>query len=159
MFFVFISFNITSKIKRYNLIFYDTNTAKSVLFSSIFVCKIVYGFCNLLIINIDCGAGGFRTHVQTGKYCAFYTFISAFICQIITRPEPPIITLVFKVSSKNQDLFRLFPIFLHHWIHWFGTRSLEWCLVPLPCNGIKLVIYYTSIKQRERSYFRQLIFW
>lgn len=108
---------------------------------------------------IDCGAGGFRTHVQTGKYCAFYTFISAFICQIITRPEPPIITLVFKISSKNQDLFRLFPIFLHHWIHWFGTTSLEWCLVPLPCNGIKLVIYYTSIKQRERSYFRQLIFW
>lgn len=113
-FFVFISFNITSKIKRYNLIFYNTNVAKSVLFSSVFVCKIVYGFCKLLIINTNCGAGGFRTHVQTGKYCAFYTFISAFICQIITRPEPPIITLVFKVSSKNQDLFRLFPIFLHH---------------------------------------------
>lgn len=113
-FFVFISRNITSKIKRYNLIFYDTNTVKSVLFSSIFVCKIVYRFCKLLIINTNCGAGGFRTHVQTGKYCAFYTFISAFICQIITRPEPPIITLVFKISSKNQDLFRLFPIFLHH---------------------------------------------
>nr|DAS39761.1 MAG TPA: hypothetical protein [Caudoviricetes sp.] len=54
----FMSRNITSKIKRYNLIFYDTNTAKSVLFSSIFVCKIVYGFCKLLIINTNCGAGG-----------------------------------------------------------------------------------------------------
>ena len=50
--------NITSKIKRYNLIFYDINTTKSVLFSSIFVCKIVYGFCKLLIINTNCGAGG-----------------------------------------------------------------------------------------------------
>nr|DAR39266.1 MAG TPA: hypothetical protein [Caudoviricetes sp.] len=30
------------KIKRYNFIFYDISTAKSVLFSSIFVFKIVY---------------------------------------------------------------------------------------------------------------------
>nr|DAX30838.1 MAG TPA: hypothetical protein [Caudoviricetes sp.] len=50
--------NITSKIKRYNLIFYDINTAKSALFSSVFVCKIVYGFCKLLIISTNCGAGG-----------------------------------------------------------------------------------------------------
>ena len=32
------------------------------------------------------------------------------------------------------------------------------CLVPSPCEGIKPVIYCASIRQRERSCFRQLIF-
>ena len=138
------SCNITTKTKRCNFIFYDINFIKvsfSYCFSCTKSCTSCFnvvlksmqiarqkhcyydktplllhyksnGVCTK---NVSiCGAGGFRTHVQTGKYCAFYTFISAFICQIITRPEPPIITLVFKVSSKNQDLFRLFPIFLHH---------------------------------------------
>ena len=40
----------------------------------------------------------------------------------------------------------------------FGTTSLERRLVPSPGDGIKLKIYYTSIKQRERNCFRQLIF-
>ena len=39
----------------------------------------------------------------------------------------------------------------------FGTTSLERRLVPSPGDGIKLKIYYTSIKQRERNCFRQLI--
>ena len=40
----------------------------------------------------------------------------------------------------------------------FGTTASERCLVPLPCNGIKPEIYYTSIRQRERNFFRQLNF-
>jgi hypothetical protein len=40
----------------------------------------------------------------------------------------------------------------------FGTTSLERRLVLLPGKRIKLAIYYTSIKQRERNVFRQLIF-
>ena len=32
------------------------------------------------------------------------------------------------------------------------------CLVPSPCEGIKPVIYCASIRQRERSCFRQLLF-
>ncbi len=32
------------------------------------------------------------------------------------------------------------------------------CLVPSPCERIKPVIYCTSIRQRERSCFRQLLF-
>ena len=38
----------------------------------------------------------------------------------------------------------------------FGTTSLERCLVPSPGDGIKPVIYCTSIRQRERTCFRQL---
>ena len=41
----------------------------------------------------------------------------------------------------------------------FGTTSLERRLVPSPGDGIKLVIYCASIKQRERNCFRQLIWW
>ena len=39
----------------------------------------------------------------------------------------------------------------------FGTTVSEWCLVSAPCAEIKPVIYYTSIRQRERSCFRQII--
>ena len=38
----------------------------------------------------------------------------------------------------------------------FGTTSLERCLVLSPGDGIKPVIYCTSIRQRERTCFRQL---
>ncbi len=41
----------------------------------------------------------------------------------------------------------------------FGTTASERCLVLLPCSGIKPVIYCTSIRQRERSCFRQINFW
>ena len=40
----------------------------------------------------------------------------------------------------------------------FGTTAFERCLVLSPCDGIKPVIYYTSIRQRERSCFRQINF-
>ena len=37
-----------------------------------------------------------------------------------------------------------------------GTTAFERCLVLLPGSGIKPVIYCTSIRQRERSCFRQI---
>ena len=44
------------------------------------------------------------------------------------------------------------------WPECFGATASEWCLVPTPCVGIKL-IYYTSIKQQEQIVFRQIKFW
>lgn len=41
----------------------------------------------------------------------------------------------------------------------FGTTAFERCLVPLPCSGIKPIIYCTSIRQREHTCFRQINFW
>ena len=46
-----------------------------------------------------CGAGGIRTHVQTGKPYAFYMLIPAFGFRAATRPGPPIATLSSKISS------------------------------------------------------------
>lgn len=40
----------------------------------------------------------------------------------------------------------------------FGTTAFEQCLVLSPCDWIKPIIYYTSIRQRERNYFRQINF-
>ena len=41
----------------------------------------------------------------------------------------------------------------------FGKRAFERCLVPSPGDGIKPVIYCTSIRQRERNLFRQINCW
>lgn len=40
----------------------------------------------------------------------------------------------------------------------YGKWAIGWCLVSATVAEIKL-IYYTSIKQQERSYFRQINFW
>ena len=75
-----------------------------------------------------------------------------------TRPGPPIDTLAPESHphvGAHADYFRFN---LRHLILGFGTTSLERRLVSPPCREIKLAIYYTSIKQRERTLFRQLIF-
>ena len=51
-----------------------------------------------------------------------------------------------------------FRFILHRWISGFGTTSSERCLVASPCDAIKPVTYCTSVRQRERNCFRQLIF-
>ena len=48
---------------------------------------------------------------------------------------------------------------LRRWILRFGTTSLGRRLVLLPCKRIRPVNYCTSFRQRERTLFRQLIFW
>ena len=106
----------------------------------------------------ESGAGGSRTLVQTGKPYAFYTLIPDFGFRVPTRPGPPTDTLAPESHphvGAHADYFRFN---LRHLILGFGTTSLERRLVSPPCREIKLAIYYTSIKQRERTLFRQLIF-
>ena len=104
------------------------------------------------------GAGGSRTRVQTGKPYAFYTLIPAFGFRAAARPGPPTTALSSKVSPVGRGTDRLFPICLRRWILRFGKTSLERRLVPSPGEGIKPVIYYTSIRQREHTHCCQLIF-
>ena len=77
-----------------------------------------------------CGAGGIRTHVQTGKPYAFYMLILAFGFRDATRPRPPIAPLSSKTSPVRRGTHWLFPIYLHRLTLRFGTTSLERCLVP-----------------------------
>ena len=67
--------------------------------------------------------------------------------------------LILLFSLPQWGLRKLFPIVLHRWFLRFGKTSLERCLAALPCNAIKPVTYCTSVRQRERNYFRQLILW
>ena len=76
------------------------------------------------------GAGGIRTHVQTGKPYAFYMLILAFGFRDATRPRPPIAPLSSKISPVWRGTHWLFPIYLHRFVLRFGTTSLERCLVP-----------------------------
>ena len=76
------------------------------------------------------------------------------------RPGPPTDALFPKVSSPHRDLRGLFPIFPAPLDQPDSEQHpVERCLVPSPGDGIKPVIYYASIRQRERTCFRQLNFW
>ena len=104
----------------------------------------------------SCGAGGIRTHVQTGKPYAFYTLIPDFNFRAEARPGPPTTTLASKFHTPSEALTHYFRFTCTAWTKNFGTTAFERCLVLSPGDGIKPVTYCTSVRQRERSYFRQL---
>ena len=104
------------------------------------------------------GAGGDWTLVQTGTSCAFYTLIPAFGFRVQTRPGPPICTLSSK-SHPQREAVMSYPRFSCATLPGrFGATAPEWHLVSAPGAEIKPEIYCTSIRQRERSCFRQIIF-
>ena len=96
-----------------------------------------------------------RPHKETIRFLHAY---SGQDFRATARTGLPTDALSPKISPAHWGLYRLFPIFLHRLIFRFGTTSLERCLVLSPGDGIKPVIYCTSIRQRERSCFRQLNF-
>jgi len=96
-----------------------------------------------------------RPHKETMRFLHAY---SSLHFRAPARPGPPTEALSSKISSVHRGLYRLFPIFLRRRFLRFGTTSLGRRLVPLPCKGIKLVIYCASIKQREHTCCCQLIF-
>ena len=99
-----------------------------------------------------------RTPVRTRKPYAFYMLISAFGFRALARPEPPTNALSSEFHLSSEAYPNYFRFNLHRFTLRFGTTSLEQCLVQLSNSRIKPVIYCTSIRQRERNCFRQLIF-
>ena len=96
-----------------------------------------------------------RPHKETMCFLHAYSRLHF---RATARPGPPTGALSSKFSSVHRGLYRLFPIFLRRRFLRFGTTSLGRRPVPLPCKGIKLVIYCASIKQREHTCCCQLIF-
>ena len=79
--------------------------------------------------------------------------------RVVTGKRRPIATLSSKVSRRLSRLSS--PYFRFTFTTWsirLGKRTIGWCLVSATVAEIKL-IYYSSIKQRERSCFRHLNFW
>ena len=102
------------------------------------------------------GAGGSRTLVRTRKPYAFYTLILAFIFELQQDPSHQLQPYLLKLHPCIGAYSDYFRFNLRRLISGFGTTSSERRLVPLPCKGIKPVIYYTSIRQREHTHCCQL---
>ena len=77
----------------------------------------------------------------------------------VTRPEPPITPLSSKFHHCNEAYNGYFRLYSTALSESFGTRASGRCLVSTPSVEIRQVIYYDSIKLRERNYFRQLNCW
>ena len=106
--------------------------------------------------NIQSGAGGSRTLVQTGKPCAFYTLIP--VCVFVRRQDPDHQPSPYPLCFRRtaEAPVRLFPTCCTAISGGFGTGVPERCLVLLPCKRIKPLTYCASVRQRERSCFRQI---
>lgn len=80
---------------------------------------------------------------------------SVFVCWQGLNHQPTSYPLnLHQCIEAYTDYFRLN---LHRLISGFGTTSSERCLVQLSNSRIKPVTYCTSVRQRERNCFRQLI--
>ena len=108
---------------------------------------------------MPCGAGGSRTHVQTGKPYAFYTLISDFIFVHGQDPNHQPIPYPLKFRSPCEATANYFRFLCTAISAGFGTTASERCLVPSPGDGLKPKTYCASVRQRERNCFRQLNCW
>ena len=80
---------------------------------------------------------------------------SIFVCRQDLDHQPTSYPLnLHQCIEAYTDYFRLN---LHRLLSGFGTTSSERCLVQLSNSRIKPVTYCTSVRQRERNCFRQLI--
>ena len=103
------------------------------------------------------GANGSRTRVQTRNTYAFYTLILAliFVRQQDPSHQPPTYLLRFRSRIAACDIYSvnscatIYPFSPQTRL---GVTSRSGALHP------NTLIYYTSIKQREHKFFRQLYF-
>ena len=79
-----------------------------------------------------------------------------FSCVGKTKATNP--RLILFISFRLQGRPELSSIYPHFLIIGLEATAAGKCLVSVPCTGIKFNLLY-SIKQQERSYFRQLVVW
>ena len=114
---------------------------------------------NQRVLRSKSGDGGSRTLVQTRNPHGFYMLIPL----LVFVPRKGTNALNATLSPKASPCCRSADKAIPKLLSTPGSgRNQEsppaGCLVPSPCEGIKPVIYCASIRQRERSCFRQLIF-
>ena len=96
-----------------------------------------------------------RPHKETIRFLHAYLGLHF---RAAARPKPPTATLSSKTSSPSrgsQETISDLPAPLY--LPDSEQHPEERCLVLSPSKRIKPVIYCTSIRQRERTVFRQLI--
>ena len=98
---------------------------------------------------------GFEPTSKQGNHTLSTRLFRPFVFVLQQDPDHQLQPYPLKLHPSGGAHMGYSRFFLHRFTLRFGTTSLEQCLVPSPCDGIK-PIYYTSIRQRERSCFRQL---
>ena len=121
--------------------------------TDIFVCPYLF---NVIFLDVDL-VGVEPTSAQGNHTLSTRLFQpSIFVCRQDLDHQPTSYPLNFhQCIEAYTDYFRLN---LHRLLSGFGTTSSERCLVQLSNSRIKPVTYCTSVRQRERNCFRQLIF-
>ena len=105
------------------------------------------------------GDGGSRTLVQTRNPHGFYMLIPLLVFVPCKGANALNATLSPKVSPCCRSADKAIPKLLSTPGSGRNQESPPaGCFVPPPCERIKPVIYCTSIRQRKRSYSRQLLF-
>ena len=108
--------------------------------------------------SLRCGVEleGFEPSSKQGNHtlstCLFRTSFFELRQDPDHQPQPYPLKL-HRAGEAQRDYFRVNRTALPKSL---GTTAFERCLVPSPGDGIKPVIYCTSIRQRERNLFRQI---
>ena len=109
--------------------------------------------------RLYCGDGGSRTLVQTRNPHGFYMLIPLLVFVPCKGTNALNATLSPKASPCCRSADKAIPKLLSTPGSGRNQESPPaGCLVRPPCERIKPVIYCASIRQRERSCFRQLLF-
>ena len=103
------------------------------------------------------GAGGSRTLVQTSDRCAFYMLIPRLIVGECTGHGHPRHPVASKISPQARGRPFGYPVLMSTSVSPTDGRGRWEMSCPRICARIKLT-YYTSVRQQERSYSRQLCF-
>ena len=101
------------------------------------------------------GAGGSRTLVQTRKPYAFYMLIPVRIFVKQQEPDDQLLPYPLMIHCHIKAYNNYFRICCTAWLTASEKGLSGRWPVPSPCGGIKLT-YYTSVRQRARSCFRQI---
>ena len=114
---------------------------------------------NQRVLRSKSGDGGSRTLVQTRNPHGFYMLIPLLVFVPRKGANALNATLSPKASPCCRSADKAIPKLLSTS---FSGRNQESpparCFVHPPCERIKPVTYCTSVRQRKRSYSRQLIF-
>ena len=120
-------------------------------------CKIGHYCCKLLIIY-TVELEGFEPSSKQGNHTLSTRLSRPSVFELQQDPDHQLQPYPLKLHLEcgaAQDYFRFNRTALPKR---FGTTAFEQCLVLSPCDWIKPIIYYASIRQRERICFRQINF-
>ena len=117
------------------------------------VLECFWNFCGFFLVEMERFELSSKRGHNMLSTCLFPTWLSA-----AGRTGTTNLKLIsWNLGTPPENRRSQLRIYQHHLVETSRSRAIGWCLVPATVAGIKLT-YCTSVRQRERSYFRQLNF-